>query len=198
VSGQVSIKQDRATGKINLSQEFDKKARERTPKLKEPKSRQDNKGKKESTSPSESGRGQQPTELTKSLITGENKTVDTNVPGPKEQQPSKDESSGEILSDQGKTEGNIPSNQATQSDPNHPSNKKMTAQEWGSKFVHIHQERTAKKTKAQEFTRPESLKEKLIREGKSHPDPKDPRFPQYFKNKAIKSSPQELTRGKYF
>jgi hypothetical protein len=66
----------------------------------------------------------------------------------------------------------------------------MTAQEWGSKFVHIHQERTAKKVKAQEFTRPESLKEKLIREGKSHPDPKDPRFPQYFKDKAIKSSPQ--------
>jgi hypothetical protein len=38
----------------------------------------------------------------------------------------------------------------------------MTAQEWGSQFVHIHHERTAKKVKAQEFTRPESLKERLI------------------------------------
>jgi hypothetical protein len=125
------------------------------------------------------------------LITGENKTVNTNVPDPKEQQPSKDESSGEVLSDQGKTEGNIPSNQVIQGNPDHPSNKKMTAQEWGSKFVHIHQERTARKIKAQEFTCPESLKERLIQEGKSHLDPKDPRFPQYFKNKAIKSSPQE-------
>jgi hypothetical protein len=67
----------------------------------------------------------------------------------------------------------------------------MTAQEWGAKFVHIHQERAAKKTKAQQLTRPESLKERLIREGKSHPDPKDPKFPQYFKNKAIKSTHQE-------
>jgi hypothetical protein len=53
LSGQVSIKQDRATGKISLSQEFDKEARERTPKSKEPKSRQDNRDKKESTAPLE-------------------------------------------------------------------------------------------------------------------------------------------------
>jgi hypothetical protein len=81
--------------------------------------------------------------------------------------------------------------QATQSDPDHQSDKKMPAQEWGSQFVHIHHERTAKKVKAQEFTRLESLKEKLIREGKSHPHPKDPTFPQYFKNKAIRPPSQE-------
>jgi hypothetical protein len=68
----------------------------------------------------------------------------------------------------------------------------MTAQQWGSKFVHIHQERTTKKARAQEFTRPESFKDKMIREGKSHPDPKDPSFPQYFKAKAIRNTPQEL------
>jgi hypothetical protein len=64
----------------------------------------------------------------------------------------------------------------------------------GSRFIHIHHERTAKKVKAQEFTRPESLKDKLIREEKSHPDPNDPRFPQYFKNKAIRPPSQEQER----
>jgi hypothetical protein len=48
--------------------------------------------------------------------------------------------------------------------------------------------------KAQEFIRPESFKEKLIREGKSHPDPKDPTFPTYFKNKAIRPPSQEQER----
>jgi hypothetical protein len=70
----------------------------------------------------------------------------------------------------------------------------MTAQQWGSQFVNIHHERTAKKAKAQEFIRPESLKEKLIREGKSHPDPKDPSFQQYFKNKAIRLPSQDHER----
>jgi hypothetical protein len=68
----------------------------------------------------------------------------------------------------------------------------MTAQQWGSRFVHIHQERKPKKIRAQEFTRPESFKDKMIREGKSHPDPNDPNFPQYFKAKAIRTTPQEL------
>jgi hypothetical protein len=68
----------------------------------------------------------------------------------------------------------------------------MTAQQWGSRFVHIHQERTTKKIRAQEFTRPESFKDKMIQEGKSHPDPKDPSFPQYFKTKEIRSTSQDL------
>jgi hypothetical protein len=123
--------------------------------------------------------------------TENNKTADTNIPDPKGPQPPKDASLGEILSDRGKTGSSIPSNQATQSNTDLPSNKKMRAQQWGAKFVHKHQERAAKKTKAQQFTRPESLKERLIREGKSHPDPKDPKFTQYFKEKAIKPTHQE-------
>jgi hypothetical protein len=72
------------------------------------------------------------------------------------------------------------------------SDKKMSVQQWGSRFVHIHQERTTKKVRAQGFTRPESFKDKMIREGKSHPDPNDPSFPQYFKTKAIRNTSQEL------
>jgi hypothetical protein len=68
-------------------------------------------------------------------------------------------------------------------------NKKMLAQEWGAHFVRRRQERQVKKAREGGFTRPESFKDKMIREVKSHPDPNDPSFPQYFKNKAIKTSP---------
>jgi hypothetical protein len=87
---QVSIKQDRATGKINLSQEFNKEAGQRTPKSKEPKPRQDNHDKKDSTVPSGPSSGSQPTELTKPVTTENNKTAGTNVPDPKKPQPPKD------------------------------------------------------------------------------------------------------------
>jgi hypothetical protein len=186
LTGQVSIKQDRVTGKINLSQEFDKEAEQQTPKSKDPKPRQDNHGKKESTAPSGPSGGSQPTESTKTVNTENNKTADTNVLDPKEPKAPKDATSGEVFSSQGKTEGSLPLYQPTQSNPDLPSNKKMTPQEWGAKFVHKHQERAAKRAKAQQLTHPESLKERLIRERKSHPDPKDPKFHQYFKDKAIK------------
>jgi hypothetical protein len=65
LSGQVSIEQDRVTGKINLSQEFDKEAGERVPKSREPKPKQDKKDTKESTARSEPSKGKQPTESTK-------------------------------------------------------------------------------------------------------------------------------------
>jgi hypothetical protein len=183
MSGGVTIKQDKATGKLNLIQEFDKEAEEQTPKLKESKSKQN-----KPTHP------KQTNDSKKSSVTEGNKTDDTKVNNPKEQVPLKGESTGADLSNQGKSGSDVAPSQVAQSDPDHQGDKKITAQQWGSRFVHIHHERTAKKVKVQEFIRPESLKDKLIREGKSHPDPKDPRFPQYFKNKAIRPPSQEQDR----
>jgi hypothetical protein len=209
MSGGVTIKQDKATGKVNFIQEFDKEAGEQTSKPKESKSKQNKTNKEKSVSSSETVKGQQsqqeekivntdkPThskqtsDSTKSSVTEDNKTDVTDVPNPKKQVPLKSESTGGDLSDQEKLRSDVSSSQVAQSNPDHQSDKKMTAQQWGSRFVHIHHERTAKKVKAQEFIRPESLKDKLIREGKSHPDPKDPKFPKYFKNKAIRPSSQE-------
>jgi hypothetical protein len=93
-------------------------------------------------------------------MTGDNKTDDTDVPNPKEQVPLKGESTKEVLSDQGKLGSDVAPSQVAQSDPDHQSDKKMMAQQWGSRFVHIHHERAAKKVRAQEFTRPESFKDK--------------------------------------
>jgi hypothetical protein len=141
-------KQDKATGKINLIQEFDKEAEGQTSKPKESKSKQNRKDKEKSVVSSETVKGQQPqqgekisnanksthlkqtNDSTKSSVTGGNKTDDTNVPNSKEQVPSKDESTGEVLSDQGKSGSNVPPNQVGQSNPDHQSDKKMTAQQW--------------------------------------------------------------------
>jgi hypothetical protein len=171
--GQVSIKQDKTTGKINLSQEFDKEATQPVPNSKEPKARRDNQDKKKSTVPSESSGGQKPTDSTKPMGNENNKTTGTRVPDLKGSQSSNDVSSRRVLPAQGK----VPPNQPAQNNPSLPSNKKLTAEQWGAKLVSKHQEMIAK--------------ERLIREGKSHPDPKDPKFPQYFKEKAIKSTHQE-------
>jgi hypothetical protein len=190
-SGEVTIKQDKATGKVNLTQEFDKETEEQTSRSEEPKSKQNKKGKKKSVTPSKPVKEQQVNASTNSSATGGDKIDDTNVSGPKMQVPSKDESTEKVSSDQGKSGSSVSSDQVAQSNANHQSEKKMTAQQWGSRFVHIHQERTTKKVRAQEFTRPESFKDRMIREGKSHPDPKDPSFPQYFKAKAIRNTSQE-------
>jgi hypothetical protein len=141
LSGQVSIKQDRVTGKVNLSQEFDKEAGQPTSNSKEPKPGQDNHDKKKSTASSGSSGGSQPTVLTKSVNTENNKIADTNVPDPKEPQPSKDASSGPVHSDQGKVESSIPPSQPARSDPDLPNDKKLIAQQWGAKFASKHQER---------------------------------------------------------
>jgi hypothetical protein len=45
MSGEVTIKQDKATGKVNLIQEFDKEAEGQASKPKESKSKQNRKGK---------------------------------------------------------------------------------------------------------------------------------------------------------
>jgi hypothetical protein len=101
LSGHVSIKQDKTTGKINLSQEFDKEATQSVPKSKEPKAKQDNQDKKKSTAPSESSGGQKPTDLTKPMGNENNKTTGTRVPDPKGSQPSNDVSSRPVLPAQG-------------------------------------------------------------------------------------------------
>jgi hypothetical protein len=133
-----------------------------------------------------------PTDLTNPTDTESNKIAGTHDPDSKGSQPSKDASSKPVLPAQGKVEGSTPPSQPDQDNPVPPSSKKMTAEQRGAKLVvSKHQEMVAKKAKTQEFIRPESLKERLIREGKSHPDPKDPKFAQYFKEKAIKSTHQE-------
>jgi hypothetical protein len=143
LSGQVSIKQDKTTGKINLSQEFDKEAAQSIPKSKEPKTRQDNRDKKKSIASSGSSGGPKPTDLTKPMDTENNKIAGNRVPDPKGSQPSKDASSRPVLPVQGKAEGSIPPSQPAQSNPILPSNKKMTAEQWGAKLVNKHQEMVA-------------------------------------------------------
>jgi hypothetical protein len=153
MSGGITIKQDKATGKVNLIQEFDKEAQGQTSKPKESKSRKQNrKDKEKSVASSETVKGQQSqqgervvnadksthlkqtNDSTKSSVAGGNKTDDTNVPtNPNDQVPlkvpSKGESTGGDLSDQGKLESDVSSSQAAQSNPDHQSDKKMTAQQ---------------------------------------------------------------------
>jgi hypothetical protein len=176
---------------VNLSQEFDKEAKGQTSKPKESKASLDNKDKKGSTVPPAPSEKHQPTGPTESATAESKNASEASVPDPTGAQPSKDAASGKVSPDQGKSESSTPSNTTTQGDPNLPSNKKMTAKQWGANFVAKHQEMLAKKAKTQEFVQPESLKERLIREGKSHPDPKDPKFAQYFKEKAIKPTHPE-------
>jgi hypothetical protein len=208
LGNKVTIKQDKATGKVNLIQEFDKEAEGKASKPKESKTNQSRKGKGKSVASSETNKEQQsqqgeeiisadkPTHskqtnaLMKPSMTGDNKTADTDIPDTKDQVPSKGKSTEEVLSDKGKSGSNVAPKQVAQDDPDNQSDKKMTAEHFGSRFVHLHHERKAKKAREQGFTRPESLKDKLIQEGKSHPDPRDPKFPQYFKDKAIRPPSQ--------
>jgi hypothetical protein len=150
MSGGVTIKQDKATGKVNLIQEFDKEAGEQTSKPKESKSKQNKTNKEKSVSSSETVKGQQsqqeekivntdklthskqPSDSTKSSVTEDNKTDVTNVPNSKKQVPLKSESTGGDLSDQEKSRSDVSSSQAAQSNPDHQSDKKMMAQQWGS------------------------------------------------------------------
>jgi hypothetical protein len=135
--------------------------------------------------------GSMRTPSTKPSMTEDNQAADTTVPGTNDQVSSKGNSMEEALSSKGKSGSDTTHKQVIQGDLNDQSNKKMTTEEWGSRFVHIHQERKVKKAREQGFTRPESLKDKLIREGKSHPNPRDPKFPQFFKERAIKVPSQE-------
>jgi hypothetical protein len=66
------------------------------------------------------------------------------------------------MSGKGNLGSNATLNQGTQGDLDDQSNKKMTAEQWGSRYVHLYQERKAKKSREEGFTRPESLKDKLI------------------------------------
>jgi hypothetical protein len=94
MSGEVTIKQDKTTGKVNLIQEFNKEAGERTPNPKESKSKQDGTKKGKSVDSPEAVKGQQSqqgekiakpnkttlskqaNDSTKSSVTGGNKTDD--------------------------------------------------------------------------------------------------------------------------
>jgi hypothetical protein len=135
MSGSVTIKQDKASGKVNLIQEFDEEAGEQTPKPKESKPKQNKTNKGKSVASSEAVKEQQsqqgekianankPThskqtnDSTKPSVTGGNKTDDTNVPNPKGQVPSKGESTGGDSSDQGKSGSDVPPSQDAQSNP---------------------------------------------------------------------------------
>jgi hypothetical protein len=151
LSGEVTIKQDKVTGKVNLIQEVDKEATgEQTPESKESKLKHNEKAKKKSVVSSGAVKGQQSqqgekvdnadklthskklNDSTEPSTTGTNKTDNTNDPNPRGQESLKDESTGEDMSDQGKSWNDVPPSTSTQDNPDHQSDKKMTAQEWGS------------------------------------------------------------------